>query len=198
MNYSPSIFANRSGTETLVNCYTYGLSKRRIYLSGEIDIESATSVVSQIHALEELSSDDITIEIDSNGGSVSAGFAIVDAMKTSKCNVITIATGMCASMAAVILACGTKGRRYITPLAEVMIHQPLGGVQGQASEISKMCDHILYVKDTIVKLLSEETGNNKKKILTDIDRDYYMNAEQAVKYGIVDKILTREVRRDEI
>lgn len=187
----PNIIMDRSGSETATSTFTYELTNNRcIYMVGKIDSESSMSVVSQIHTLSDLSSDDITLFINSGGGSVSDGLAIIDAMNTSRCDVSTICTGVSASMAAIVLACGTPGKRLITPMAEVMIHQPMGGVQGQASDISTMCEHILKVKNNLATILADRTGRSKKKVLEDFDRDYWMDAKEAKSYGIIDSILS--------
>ena len=190
MNFIPNILINRSGTETVTSTYTYECStRRRIYLIGEIDSDTAMNVVSQILTLGDISDEDITLVINSGGGSVSDGFAIIDAMNYVSADVSTVCTGLAASMAAVILAAGADGKRKITENAEVMIHQPLGGVRGQASEISKMCEHILKVKSRISDYLASRTKNNKKRLENDMDRDYWMNADEALKYGLVDEII---------
>ncbi|MBP5261779.1 MAG: ATP-dependent Clp protease proteolytic subunit [Clostridiales bacterium] len=190
MNTIPNVIINRSGTETVISTYTHEFSSKGvIYLTGQINSESAMDVVSQLHTHDDISTGDVTLIINSTGGSVSDGFAIIDAMNYITADVSTVCTGLAASMAAVILAAGAPGKRKITSNAEVMIHQPLGGVQGQASEISKMCEHILKVKSRISDFLAVQTHNDKEKLIRDMDRDYWMDAEEALSYGLVDKII---------
>ncbi len=163
--------------------------KRKIYLVGEITDRLATEIIIQLEFLSEKSSDDITIVINSPGGSVNAGFAIYDAMKRSRCDVRTVSTGTAASMAAFLLAAGTKGKRYCTPMTEVMIHQPLGGVQGQASDIQIAAEHIIFMKNRINRILSQNTGKTVNTIAKDTERDTYLTAPDAVSYGLADHIL---------
>ena len=189
----PSLIVALSGNEQAITPDTYIYSyKRNIHLFDEINSVTASNVISQLTALDDISHQDITLMINSPGGSVADGFAIIDAMSSLKSDIRTVCTGVAASMAAVVLSAGTEGKRLITPMAEVMIHQPLGGIQGQASEISKMCEHITKVKDNIAEFLSEKTSNSKEKLIADMDRDYWMDAREAIKYGLVDKILKGE------
>lgn len=162
-------------------------SYREIWLIDEIDTVTATEVIIQLRHLDRTNGD-IKLFINSPGGSVTAGMAIIDAIKNCKNDVCTICTGMAASMGAFILSCGTKGKRYITALSEVMIHQPLGGTQGQASDILITAEHIKKTKDKINQILSENTGKPIEVITNDSDRDYYMDADEAVLYGICDGI----------
>jgi ATP-dependent Clp protease protease subunit len=162
-------------------------SYREIFLTGDINTISATEFCIQLRHLDRTNGD-ITIFINSPGGSVSDGFAIVDAINNCKNDVSTICTGIAASMGAIILSCGTKGKRFITPLSEVMIHQPLGGVQGQASDIELRANHVVKIKEKINRILSENAGKPIDIIANDCDRDYYMNADEAIKYGIVDEL----------
>lgn len=169
------------------------IENRTIHIVGEINDSSAAEFIIQLQYLKKKSNEKITIYINSPGGSVSSGLAIIDAIKRCKCPVSTVCTGIAASMAALILSCGNKGMRYVTPLSEVMIHQPLGGVQGQASDVEVVADHIVKTKRKLNEILSSNTGKSIKKISSDSDRDYYMSAEQAIKYGIADKILTKDI-----
>ncbi|MBR5974586.1 MAG: ATP-dependent Clp protease proteolytic subunit [Clostridiales bacterium] len=194
--FIPNVIVNRSGTEQLISPLSYELSNRRIYLCGEIEDMCATNIISQMHVLEDMSSDPITLFINSPGGSVSAGFAIIDAMEESPCIVSTCCYGLAASMAAVILASGDSGERLIGKHAEVMIHQPIGGVKGQASEISRVCDHILNTREKLARHLSEHTGKGMKTLLKDMDRDYWLSAVEAKKYGLVDRIIGKEIEDD--
>lgn len=160
-------------------------------LSGPIDDAVANSVIAQLLFLDAQDPDkDIYLYINSPGGSVSAGLAIFDTMNFINADVQTIVIGMAASMGAFLLAAGEKGKRYALPNAEVMIHQPLGGAQGQATEIEIAAKHILKTRDTLNKILAERTGQTLKVIARDTDRDNYMSAEEAVKYGLVDAIMT--------
>ena len=180
--------AGKEATDILSYCFS---KKREIFLFEEITDSVSAEVVAQLEYLKDISSDNITIYINSPGGSVTAGFAIADAINRAKnkCKVSIICTGIAASMGAFILSCGTNGLRYVTPLSEVMIHQPLGGTQGQASDILITAKHIKKTKDKINKILSENTGKSIKTIAKDCDRDYFMDAKEAIKYGIADKIL---------
>lgn len=172
------------------NLYSEVYSKeRKIYCFDEINSCTAAEIIMQLEYLDKNGSGDITLYINSPGGSVTAGLAIIDAMNRCKNNVATLCTGCAASMAAVILACGTKGKRFITPYAEVMIHQPLGGVSGQASDIERAAEHISRMKELLTNMLVEKTGQTKKRIAADCDRDTYLTADEAEKYGIVDKIV---------
>lgn len=163
--------------------------ERKIILDTEINAQTASEIILQLEYLDKAGSGDITLYINSPGGVVSAGLAILDAMERCKCDVATVCTGIAASMASVLCACGTKGKRYITPYAEIMIHQPLGGISGQASDIERAATHITETKRVLMTLLSGRTGQTVEQVTADCDRDSYMNAEQAVKYGLVDTIL---------
>lgn len=164
-------------------------NKREIWLNGEVNNGTATEIISGLAYLSEAGHDDITLFINSPGGSVSAGLAIYDAMQSCSCRVITVATGIAASMAAVLLCSGTPGCRFITPSSEVMIHQPLGmGIEGQASDIARAAGHIMTTKDRINSILSKNTGRTLDVIAADTDRDYYMNAQEAINYGLVDRL----------
>lgn len=187
----PSVISvSKSGKEGL-DLLSYDFIKnRKIYLFSEITDEVAIEVIAQLEYLDSNGTEGIKIYINSPGGSVSAGFAIVDAIKRCRCDVSTICTGMAASMGAFILSCGTKGKRFATPLSEVMIHQPLGGAQGQASDIQLAAEHITKVKNRLHRILSENTGQNIKTISQDCDRDFWMGADEALKYGIIDGILS--------
>lgn len=184
----PNITKNTKEGRSQIDLYSDAVnSYREIWLIDEINTASATEIIIQLRHLDRTNGD-IKLFINSPGGSVTAGMAIVDAIKNCKNDICTICTGMAASMGAFILSCGTKGKRYITPLSEVMIHQPLGGTQGQASDILITAEHIKKTKDKINKILAENTGKSIKVIARDCDRDYYMDSEEAVKYGICDSI----------
>ncbi len=162
---------------------------RKIILDTEINAQTATEVILQLEYLDKTGDGDITMYINSPGGVVSAGLAILDAMERCKCDISTVCTGIAASMASVLCACGTKGKRYITPYGELMIHQPLGGISGQASDIERAATHITETKRVLMQILSDRTGQTIEQVTADCDRDSYLNAEQAVKYGLVDGIM---------
>lgn len=175
--------------ERSYDIYSRLLEDRIIFISGEITDETANAVVAQLIYLEAKNPDkDICLYINSPGGSVTAGFAILDTMRYIKCDVSTICVGLSASMGAVLLSSGTKGKRFILPNSEVMIHQPLGGAQGQATEIKIVAEHILATQARINKILSENSGQPIDVVAKDTERDNWLTAEQAVAYGLVDKI----------
>ena len=165
------------------------LEKRTIYLTEEIDDRVARDITAQLEYLDEQVQKDIYLYINSPGGSVTAGFAIADAIRLCRSDVVTVCTGMAASMGAFLLSCGTRGKRCATGLAESRLHQPLGGVQGQASDIQRAAEHILQVKHRINRILADNTGQPIEKIAADTDRDHYMTAAEAVEYGVIDRIL---------
>ena len=184
-----SIAVSRSGTDTVMSPYSYEYSlNRTIYLFGQIDDGAVMFAISQIRTLDSISKEDITLVINSPGGSVTAGKALIDAMDAATSDIRTECFGLAASMAAVILACGTKGKRTIHPHAEVMIHQPLAGIEGQASDISIMCDHLTRTKDELIGILAERTGQSPSVLRADTDRDNWLDAKRAVAYGICDKV----------
>lgn len=188
----PMVVEQSSRGERSYDIYSRLLKERIIFLSGEINNEMADLIVAQLLFLEAEDPDkDIQIYINSPGGSVSAGFAIYDTMQYIKPDVSTICVGLAASMGAFLLAAGTKGKRYALPNADIMIHQPLGGTQGQAEDIRIQAEKILEIRKRINKILSEKTGQDIEIINRDTDRDYYLNAEDAVKYGLIDKVLEK-------
>ena len=190
MNLIPTVIEQSSRGERAYDIYSRLLKDRIVMLSGPIDDAVANSVIAQLLFLDAQDPDkDIYLYINSPGGSVSAGLAIFDTMNFINADVQTIVIGMAASMGAFLLAAGEKGKRYALPNAEVMIHQPLGGAQGQATEIEIAARHILKTRDTLNKILAERTGQTLKVIARDTDRDNYMSAEEAVKYGLVDAIM---------
>ena len=191
MNLIPTVIEQSSRGERAYDIYSRLLKDRIVMLSGPIDDAVANSVIAQLLFLDAQDPDkDIYLYINSPGGSVSAGLAIFDTMNFINADVQTIVIGMAASMGAYLLAAGENGKRYAIPNAEVMIHQPLGGAQGQATEIEIAAKHILKTRDTLNKILAERTGQTLKVIARDTDRDNYMSAEEAVKYGLVDAIMT--------
>ncbi len=168
------------------------LNDRIIFLSDEVNDATASLVVAQMLFLEAQDpTKDISFYINSPGGSVTAGMAIYDTMQYIKCDVSTICIGMAASMGAFLLAAGTKGKRIALPHSEIMIHQPLGGAQGQASDIKIRAELILRTRDMLNKILSEKTGQPIEQIVKDTDRDNFMTAEQALAYGLIDRIITK-------
>ena len=185
----PMVVDQKGAGERSYDIYSRLLEDRIIFLNGEIDDSSANLVIAQHIYLEGKDPNkDIFLYINSPGGSVSAGFAIYDTMKYIKCDVTTICIGLAASMGAFLLSSGTKGKRFALPNAEIMIHQPLGGASGQASDIQIQAQHIQKIKVKLNKILSENTGKDLKEIEKDTDRDNYMSAEEAKKYGLIDQI----------
>ena len=188
----PMVVDQVSGGERSYDIYSRLLEDRIIFLSGEINDAVANSVVAQLIYLEGKNPDkDIYLYINSPGGSVSAGLAIYDTLNYIKCDVSTICIGLAASMGAFLLSSGTKGKRFALPNSEIMIHQPLGGAQGQASDIEIHARHMQKIKQKINKILSENTSQPLEKIEKDTDRDFYMSADEAVNYGLVDKIFDK-------
>ena len=188
----PMVIDQVGNSERSYDIYSRLLEDRIIFLSGEIDDNVANTVVAQLIYLEGKNPDkDIFMYINSPGGSVTAGLAIYDTMQYIKCDVSTICIGMAASMAAVILSSGTKGKRICLPHSEVMIHQPLGGAQGQASDIEIHAKHIQKTRETLNKILADNTGKSIDVITKDTDRDNFLDAKQALKYGLVDKIFEK-------
>ena len=188
----PMVIEQTNRGERSYDIYSRLLEERVIFISGEINDQTANLAIAQLIYLEYKDPDkDITMYINSPGGSVSAGMAIYDTMQYIKCDVSTICVGMAASMGAVLLSSGTKGKRYALPNSEIMIHQPLGGTQGQASDIAIHAEHILKTKKKLNKILSENSGQPIEVIEKDTDRDNYFSARQAKEYGLVDKIFDK-------
>ena len=188
----PYVVDQTSSGERSYDIYSRLLEDRIVFISGEIDDATANTVVAELIYLEAKNPDkDICVYINSPGGSVTAGMAIYDTMQYVKCDVSTICVGLAASMGAFLLAGGTKGKRFCLPNSEVMIHQPLGGAQGQASDIYITAKHIIKTKNNLNKILSENTGQPLDKIEKDVDRDYFMSANEAKDYGLVDKVIEK-------
>ena len=185
----PTVIDKVNNSERVYDIYSRLLKDRIIIINGEIDNNLANSVVAQLLYLDSLNNEEISIYINSPGGSVTDGMAIYDTMNYINSDVCTIGMGICASMAAFLLSSGKKGKRYVLPNSEVMIHQPLGGAQGQATEIKIAAEHILKTKDKLNKILSLNTGKNLDIIERDTDRDNFMSADEALSYGIVDEII---------
>ena len=189
----PMVVEQTSRGERSYDIYSRLLNDRIIFLSDEVNDVTASLVVAQLLYLEAQDPDkDIYLYINSPGGSITSGMAIYDTMNYIKCDVCTICVGMAASMGAFLLSSGTKGKRYALPNAEVMIHQPLGGMQGQATDIKIHADRIINIKAKLNKLLSEQTGQSLKTIEKDTERDNFMTAEQACAYGLVDKVISKK------
>lgn len=186
----PMVVDQTNGGERSYDIYSRLLEDRIIFISGEINTEMANLVIAQLLFLEAKNSEkDISLYINSPGGEVDAGLAIYDTMNFIKSKVNVICVGMAASMAAVLLSSGEKGKRYALPHSRIMIHQPLGGAQGQASDIKIQAEQILKIKDVINKILSDNTGKPIEQIEKDTNRDYYLTPEEAVSYGLIDEIL---------
>lgn len=185
----PTVIEKSSMGERAYDIYSRLLKNRIILLSGEINDDTANVVIAQLLYLDSISNDDISLYINSPGGSITSGMAIYDTMNLIKSDVSTICVGMAASMAAFLLSCGKKGKRYCLPNSEVMIHQPLGGVNGQATEIDIVAKRIINLRSKINSILAKNTKRNLKQIEKDTDRDYYMDSKAALEYGIIDKIL---------
>ncbi len=192
MNYVPIVVEQSDRGERSYDIYSRLLKERIIFLTGPIDDAVANVVIAQLLFLESEDPDkDIFMYINSPGGSISAGMAIYDTMQYVKPQVQTICMGMAASMASVLLAAGAKGKRYALPYSRVMIHQPLGGAEGQATEIEIHAREILRIRDEMNEVLSQLTGQSKEKIALDTERDHYLTAKEAKEYGLIDEILTR-------
>lgn len=193
MYYTPIVIERTSFGERSYDIYSRLLKDRIIMLSGEIDDDLSNSIVAQLLFLAaEDNEKDIFIYINSPGGSVTAGMAIFDTMNLVAPDVSTICTGMAASMAAFLLASGAKGKRYALPNSEILIHQPLGGAQGQATEIQIAAKHILRIRERMNRILAEKTGKSIDQITIDTERDNYMFAEEALNYGIIDSIMVKK------
>ena len=193
MNYVPIVVEQSNRGERSYDIYSRLLKDRIVFVTGEIDDTMANLVIAQLLFLESEDPDkDIHLYINSPGGSVSAGLAIYDTMQYIKPDVSTICMGMAASMASVLLAAGAPGKRFALPYSRVMIHQPLGGVQGQASEIEITAREILRLRDEMNGILASHTGQTKEKIAQDTDRDNYMSSQQAKESGQIDEVVTRK------
>ena len=192
MNLVPMVVEKSSMGERAYDIYSRLLKDRVIFIGTPIDDNIANLVIAQLLFLEsEDSKKDVYIYINSPGGSVSAGLAVYDTMKYIKCDVTTICVGMAASMAAVLLAGGEKGKRFALPHSRILIHQVMGGAQGQASDVDIQAKEILRMKALLNEILAEHTGQSINKIEKDTDRDYYMSSEEAKKYGLIDKVMAK-------
>ena len=185
----PTVIEKSSLGERAYDIYSRLLNDRIIILTGEITDDSANIVVAQLLYLDSINHDDTSLYINSPGGSITAGFAIYDTMNFIKSDVCTICLGMAASMGAFLLSCGTKGKRFCLPNSEVMIHQPLGGASGQATEIKIAAERILRLKSKLNNILARNTNKSLEIIEHDTERDYFLSADEALNYGLVDSVL---------
>ena len=186
----PSIVANVNGNDQAMNLVSFDfLTNRTVYLNGDIDDLMALSVITQLRYLDSRSGDDIFLMINSPGGSVTAGMAIYDVMTTGiHCDVSTVAIGMAASMGAFLLCAGTRGKRFAAPNAEIMIHQPLGGIQGQATDISLVAAHLQSIKKKLAAIFAQACEKPVKTLMNDMERDNWKTAQEAQRYGLVDHV----------
>lgn len=192
MGLVPVIVEKEMNGERSYDIYSRLLKDRIILLSGEINDDTANSIVAQLLYLDSLNHEDISIYINSPGGVITSGMAIYDTMNFIQSDVKTICVGMAASMGAFLLSSGTKGKRFALPNSEIMIHQPLGGAKGQATEIQIAAEHILKMKARLNQILAENTGKPLEVIERDTERDYFLDAKEALDYGLVDKIIAKE------
>ncbi|MBO5121057.1 MAG: ATP-dependent Clp protease proteolytic subunit [Bacilli bacterium] len=191
MNLVPVVVDKDISGERSYDIFSRLLKERIIFISGEINDSLANSVIAELLYLDSINHNDISLYINSPGGVITSGMAIYDTMNFIKSDVATICLGIAASMAAFLLSSGTKGKRYILPNADVMIHQPLGGAEGQATDIKIASDRIVNLRERLNKILSKNTGKSLTKIEKDTERDNYLSAEEALKYGIVDEIIKK-------
>lgn len=191
MAYIPYVIEQTNQGERSYDIYSRLLKDRIVFVGAEIEDQLANSVVAQLLFLSAEDPDkDIHMYINSPGGSITAGFSIYDTMQLIKPQVNTICTGMAASFGSLLLLAGAKGKRYALPNSEIMIHQPHGGAQGQASDIAIRAKRILKIREVLVHITADRTGQTVEKVLQDMDRDYFMSADEAVEYGIIDKVIT--------
>ena len=189
MTFLPHVIIEADGNEYNTDLISYDMIKNRvIYLNGEVDRENALSVITQLKYLAARSDQDIYLYINSPGGSVSDGLAVYDVMNAISCDVVTVAAGMAASMGAFLLAAGAPGKRFAAPSSEIMIHQPLGGVAGQATDISLVAEHIQKIKAKLTGIMAAQCKKKLDEVLNDMERDHWMSADQANEYGLVDHI----------
>jgi ATP-dependent Clp protease protease subunit len=189
LNIIPTVIEKSYNKEYAYDLYSRLLKDRIIFITGEINANTANIIISELLYLDSLDHNDISLYINSPGGEIASGMAIFDTMNFIKSDVKTIGIGLCASMAAFLLASGKEGKRYLLPNSEVMIHQPLGGAEGQATEIKIAAEHILKIKEKMNKILAEKTKQTLAKIKKDTERDHYMDSYEAKEYGLVDTIL---------
>jgi ATP-dependent Clp protease protease subunit len=188
----PTVIEKDREGERAYDIYSRLLKDRIVFVGGPIDDKVANTIIAQLLFLEkESDKEDIQMYINTPGGQIYSGLAIVDTMKYIKCDISTIAIGIAASMGSVLLAMGTKGKRYALPNSKILIHQPLGGVQGQASDIAIEAEEILQMKSTLNSMLAKATGQKKTQIEKDADRDKYFTAKEAKEYGLIDKVVKK-------
>ncbi len=192
MNLVPMIVDKELDGERSYDIFSRLLKNRIILLSGEINDACSSSIIAQLLYLDSISNEDISLYINSPGGSVSAGMAIYDTMNFIKSDVATICVGIAASMGAFLLSSGQKGKRSALPSSEIMIHQPLGGAEGQATEIKIVAEHIIKLKKKLNTILAKNTKKSLKTIENDTERDHYLDAEEALEYGLIDKIIKKK------
>lgn len=192
MNLVPMVVEKEINGERSYDIFSRLLKERIILLSGEINDNTSNMIVAELLYLDSLSNDDISIYINSPGGSITSGMAIYDTMNFIKSDVSTICMGMAASMGAFLLSCGKKGKRYALPNSEVMIHQPLGGAEGQATEIKIAAERILKSRKKINEILASNCNQKIERIEKDTERDHFMDADEALEYGLVDKIIGKK------
>ena len=198
MNLIPMVVEQSPRGERAYDIYSRLLKERIIFLGTPVSDEIASLVIAQMLFLEAEDPDkDITFYVNSPGGVVTAGLAIYDTMRYVKCDIVTLCMGQAASMGALLLAAGTNGKRYALPNSRILIHQPMGGFQGQATDIDIHAQEILRMRNDLNKILALHTGQNIRKIKKDTERDYFMSAEEAKKYGIVDKVLKKRITKEE-
>ena len=190
MSLLPYVIENEGQGERSYDIYSRLLKDRIIFLSGEINTEMANAIIAQLLFLNAQDQEkDITMYINSPGGQVTAGLGIYDTMNHISCDVATVCIGMAASMGAFLLSSGTKGKRYALPNAEIMIHQPLGGARGQATDIQIVAENIIKIKKKLATILAKNTGQDYDKVIADTERDNYLDASEAKEYGLVDSVL---------
>jgi len=198
MNLIPMVVEQSPRGERAYDIYSRLLKERIIFLGTSVSDEIASLIIAQMLFLEAEDPDkDITFYVNSPGGAVTAGMAIYDTMRYVRCDIVTLCMGQAASMGALLLAAGTHGKRYALPNSRILIHQPMGGFQGQATDIDIHAQEILRMRNDLNKILAKHTGQNIRKIKKDTERDYFMNAEEAQKYGIIDKVLEKRAKTDE-
>ena len=198
MNLVPMVVEQSPRGERAYDIYSRLLKERIVFLGSPVTDDIASLIIAQMLFLEAEDPDkDITFYINSPGGAVTAGLAIYDTMQYVRCDIVTLCMGQAASMGALLLAAGTKDKRYALPNSRILIHQPMGGFQGQATDIDIQAQEILRMRNDLNKILAAHTGQNIRKIKKDTERDYFMNADEAKKYGIIDNVLKKRVNPDE-
>ena len=198
MNLVPMVVEQSPRGERAYDIYSRLLKERIVFLGTPVNDEIASLIIAQLLFLEAEDPDkDITFYVNSPGGGVTAGLAIYDTMQYVRCDIVTLCMGQAASMGALLLTAGTKGKRYALPNSRILIHQPMGGFQGQATDIDIHAQEILRMRNDLNKILVYHTGQNIRKIKKDTDRDYFMNAVEAKKYGIIDEVLVKRANLDE-